>query len=152
VRPETCRSLCVLKHYCNYKKCVHFFGLYCNRRQKHGSIPITIGVEGNVSVYYRRHKRGSVTVTHNVQDVELLAEDILGHITLISGVDQRRFVFLSTGMRDCFLEYASSNFCGRYVVNCKLIILFYVTLHDARELGRQQQDLAGISVTLRRWG
>jgi len=24
---------------------VHFVGLHCNRRQKHGGVPITIGVE-----------------------------------------------------------------------------------------------------------
>lgn len=66
----------------------------------------------------------------------LVAEEIHDHVTLISGVEQRRCV-LSTGIRDSFLGYVGSNFFGRYIANFKLIILFYVTLHDAKELGRQ---------------
>jgi len=65
----------------------------------------------------------------------LVAEEIHGHVTLISVVEQKKCVS-STGIRDSFLGYVGSNFCGRYIANFKLITLFYVTLHDARELGR----------------
>jgi hypothetical protein len=53
-------------------KCVRFVGFHCNRRQKHGGMSITILVEEMSVSIYRSHKYGSVTVTHDLQTVELL--------------------------------------------------------------------------------
>ena len=59
MRPETCRSLCVLNIIVIITKYVHFVCLHSNRRQKHGGMPITIGVE-EMSVSITEHTNTAV--------------------------------------------------------------------------------------------